>query len=53
MRLLLTLGAVLLCVCALAQAKLADEPKLQTKLTLWVKLEPLRDVLREVVVVNH
>lgn len=48
MRLLITVWAVLLCVCALAQVKLADEPKLQTKLTLWVKLEPLRDVLREV-----
>lgn len=48
MRVLLALWAVLLCVCALAQVKLADEPKLQTKLTLWVKLEPLRDVLREV-----
>lgn len=49
MRHLLTVWAVLLLGCsAWTQVNLADEPKLKTNLTLWVKLEPLRDVLREV-----
>jgi hypothetical protein len=33
---------------ALAQATLADDPRLQTRITLWLKMEPLRDVLRTV-----
>ena len=44
-----------LCLCillagqsALAQATLADDPRLQPRITLWLKLEPLRDVLRTV-----
>lgn len=47
MRHLLTFWVLLLCLSASAQVKLADEPKLQVKITVWVKLEPLRDVLRE------
>ena len=42
-----------LCLCillavqsALAQTTLADEPRLQPRITLWLKMEPLRDVLR-------
>jgi hypothetical protein len=44
-----------LCLCillagqsALAQATLADDPRLQPRITLWLKMEPLRDVLRTV-----
>jgi hypothetical protein len=44
-----------LCLCillavqsALAQTTLADEPRLQPRITLWLKMEPLRDVLRTV-----
>jgi hypothetical protein len=33
---------------ALAQATLADDPRLQPPITLWLKMEPLRDVLRTV-----
>jgi hypothetical protein len=33
---------------ALAQATLADDPRLQPRITLWLKMEPLRDVLRTV-----
>lgn len=31
---------------ASAQVNLADEPRLQRPITLWLKMEPLRDVLR-------
>jgi len=31
---------------ALAQATLTDDPRLQPRITLWLKMEPLRDVLR-------
>jgi hypothetical protein len=31
---------------ALAQATLADDTRLQQRITLWLKMEPLRDVLR-------
>jgi hypothetical protein len=44
-----------LCLCillavqsALAQTTLADEPRLQPRITLWLKMEPLRNVLRTV-----
>ncbi len=33
---------------AVAQAVLADEPRLKQNITLWLKMEPLRDVLRTV-----
>jgi hypothetical protein len=33
---------------ALAQETLADDPRLQTRITVWLKMEPLRDVLRTV-----
>jgi hypothetical protein len=43
-----------LCLCitllqsAVAQVTLADEPRLKQNITLWLKMEPLRDVLRTV-----
>jgi hypothetical protein len=33
---------------ALAQETLTDDPRLQPRITLWLKMEPLRDVLRTV-----
>jgi hypothetical protein len=44
-----------LCLCilltgqsTLAQTTLTDDPRLQTRITVWLKMEPLRDVLRTV-----
>ena len=33
---------------ALAQETLADDPRLQTRITVWLKMEPLRDTLRAI-----
>jgi len=33
---------------ALAQATLRDDPRLQTRITIWLKMEPLRDTLRAI-----
>ena len=32
----------------LAQETLADDPRLQTRITVWLKMEPLRDTLRAI-----
>jgi hypothetical protein len=33
---------------ALAQETLTDDPRLQTRITVWLKMEPLRDTLRAI-----
>jgi hypothetical protein len=33
---------------ALAQETLADDPRLQTRITVWLKMEPLRETLRTI-----
>jgi hypothetical protein len=44
----LWLSIMLLSQRAVAQVVLADEPHLKRNITLWLKMEPLRDVLRTV-----
>jgi hypothetical protein len=44
----LWLGVILTGLHALAQETLTDDPRLQTRITVWLKMEPLRDTLRAI-----